>query len=361
MNIFKKSIILLIVILLAFAVGCEKQAEVEETDMNTPADVQATPTPVPTLEPTLAPTATPGVYSIKQGYSPTTGLPSDKEYEPIAVIIENHPDARPQSGLSMADWVYEIYVEGMITRFIAIFNDTLPEKVGPVRSVRVNHLDIQQEWNAALVHWGASDAPTAVEYTATYRIPKLDFPFRADAHKGLNDDNFWRDNDRNRPHNAYSNLLKTSGMFEADIKPVPHNFSEALMSGGTDCNNFKIVYNTSSMLVEYEYNAENNKYLRSVSNKEFKDKETGEQIEVSNIIIQRVDHKKVYVYYIMDLVGEGPAEFIMGGKHFTGTWKSDSVKDKTYFYLDSGEEITLLPGNTWVQVVFNDTKIDITQ
>lgn len=357
-------VLLAVFLVMTLSAGCAQEEIPVEVPIPAPTPTiqisTPTPKPTPTPTPTVTPIPTPAVYSIREGYSPTTGLKWEGEYKPIAVIIENHIAARPQSGLSKADWVYEIYVEGLITRFIAIFNDNYPEKVGPVRSIRYNHLDIQQEWNAALVHFGASNCPS--KYCVINIISKFDFPFRADGHKGKNDEYFWRSDDRRAPHNAYNDLTKTSQMFEADISPVLHNFCEALMSGGSDCSELIVAYNSSHSYTEYKYNPESNSYLRFVSGEEFVEKETGEQIEVKNIIIQRTDHFTVKVgptYQIMKLVGEGEAEFIMGGKHFSGTWKSDSVKGKTFFYLENGQEITLLPGNTWVQIVYNDTEITV--
>jgi len=62
---------------------------------------------------------------------PLTGLPYDGEYKPVAMMIENSPAARPQSGVINADLVYEAHAEGGITRFLAIFLSESPEVVGP--------------------------------------------------------------------------------------------------------------------------------------------------------------------------------------------------------------------------------------
>lgn len=361
MKLYKGQIIIIVILLLAvFTFGmtsCGSKEETAEAPTTSPDDIKtASPTPKPTPEPT------PEVYSLKDGFSPTTGTPYEGEYKPIAVVIENHRAARPLSGISSADWVYEIYVEGKITRFLAIFNDKLPAKVGPIRSARVNFLDIQQEWNAAFVHFGASVGGT-IKTCAKPRIPPLEFPFRADGHTGKNDDTFWRSDDRSAPHNTYNDLTKLIEMFEVDITPIPRNYCETVMDGGTDCNELVVAYNDSTTYVEYAYDAQNGVYLRNVNSKPFTDKETEQQVTVTNIIMQRVDHSNPhvgrYTFEIMDMVGEGQAEFVMGGKHYTGTWKSDNIQDKTYFYLYNGEEITLLPGNTWVQVIYYDTEVTV--
>jgi hypothetical protein len=117
--------------------------------------VAAMPTPTPTR--TLTPTPTPVTK-----LSPLTGLPLAPALadQPIAgVIIENHPDARPQSGLSQAGVVYEANAEGGITRFEAFFLDSYPAVMGPVRSLRTYFLTWGLEFNAPVAHAGGnSDA-----------------------------------------------------------------------------------------------------------------------------------------------------------------------------------------------------------
>ena len=89
-----------------------------------------------------SPTGTSGI--IKLSY--TTGLPTEAPYQPVMVVIENSTDARPHTGLQTADVVYEVPVEGDITRFIAVFQDDVPTGVMPVRSGRAPFLCIQAEW-----------------------------------------------------------------------------------------------------------------------------------------------------------------------------------------------------------------------
>ncbi|MDK2599385.1 DUF3048 domain-containing protein [Bacillus stercoris] len=77
--------------------------------------------------------------SAKKPKAPLTGLEIEQkvtERRPVAVVVNNHPKARPQSGLSKADIVIEALAEGQITRFLAIFQSQMPETVGPVRSAR---------------------------------------------------------------------------------------------------------------------------------------------------------------------------------------------------------------------------------
>ena len=91
--------------------------------------------------------------------SPLTGLqvaPKIAEQPITAVVIENHPDARPQSGLSQAGVVYEALAEGGITRFLAFFLDEKPKEVGPIRSIRTYFVDWALEFNAPVAHVGGN-------------------------------------------------------------------------------------------------------------------------------------------------------------------------------------------------------------
>ena len=120
-------VLLALVIVIVSIAGCSGK----EADLIVP---QETPTPKVTTEPVptvvTTPTSTPIPTATAKlvPTSFTTGLPFDGEYLPIIVSIENSPAARPQLGLQTADIVYEIPVEGSVTRFLCVFSDNVPEK-----------------------------------------------------------------------------------------------------------------------------------------------------------------------------------------------------------------------------------------
>jgi hypothetical protein len=77
-------------------------------------------------------------------------------YQAVGVMFENTTQARPQSGISLADVVYEIAVDSwQISRFLGIFNTNFPTKVGPVRSARFPFVRVIREWGIAFTHFGA--------------------------------------------------------------------------------------------------------------------------------------------------------------------------------------------------------------
>ncbi|HWJ80121.1 MAG TPA: DUF3048 domain-containing protein, partial [Niallia sp.] len=89
---------------------------------------------------------------------PLTGLPSKKEStdRAVSVMINNHPKARPQTGLADADIVYEALAEGEVTRFLAIFQSSKPEKIGPIRSSRDYYIELAKGYDSLYIAHGYS-------------------------------------------------------------------------------------------------------------------------------------------------------------------------------------------------------------
>src|SRR3990170_4351690 len=118
------------------------------------------------------------------------------EDRPFGVMMNNHVDARPQSGLIYADIVYEVVAEGGITRFLTFFYSNTPEKIGPVRSTREYYLVLVKELGDAMImHIGWS--PQALEAIETWPVRSL----------GRGGAEFWRDTSLNvaTEHTAYVN------------------------------------------------------------------------------------------------------------------------------------------------------------
>jgi hypothetical protein len=113
----------------------------------------------------------------------------------LMAIVENHPAARPQSGLELADVVYEMVSEGNITRFLACFYQQAPEKIGPIRSVRPAFSEIAKAYNSPLAHAGGSEDGLAS--VRNLKVQNLDEIYNASRY-------FWRATDRRMPHNLYT-------------------------------------------------------------------------------------------------------------------------------------------------------------
>jgi hypothetical protein len=322
-------------------------ASTEETDGAVFMDGDPTPTPEPTPEPDYI--------------SCTTGLHYSKDvgYHPINIQIENSTGARPQSGMSQADIVYECLMEHMsMTRFQCVFNDNLPTTVGPVRSCRIPFVDIAMEYKGILACYGGPTSGLAsILPKINEAVSNHDLILAANGLKGYFK-YYWRSTSRGAPHNVYTNLAKMkSDLYDNKyIEPVSHFLfgTDADYSKDRSITSIEIQYDTKSFDVKYTYDPAAVNYKRYVGGKSFTDASTRKQITVKNIIVQ---YARTFLlgtskgHINIDRVGSGVAEVYVGGKQIQAIWVRPTESDITRFYDKAGNEIQLLPGNTWVQEI----------
>lgn len=274
---------------------------------------------------------------------------------PIAVMINNHNYARPNhAGLQDAFVVYELIVEGGITRLMAIFKDQETTRIGSVRSSRHNFLDYAMEYDAIYVHFGWSGL-------AKNDISK----FKINNINGLYDDaGFWRDKTLKVPseHTAFTSIEKINKVVtrrkyktttETKI-PFKYNAYKVDISEYEDSMKADeiIIPYSDYMTTSYTYDSENKVYKRYANSKEHTDAVTKEQYTAKNIIIMKVKNYRVDSYgrQNLDTTGKGEGYFITNGYARKITWEKEKRSSKTvYKYLD-GTEIVLNDGNTFIQV-----------
>ncbi|MEK7152476.1 MAG: DUF3048 domain-containing protein, partial [Patescibacteria group bacterium] len=212
--------------------------------------------------------------------STLTGLqvdPSINERPVTAVMIENSPDARPQSGLHEAGVAFEAVAEGGITRFLTLFQDTAPDYIGPVRSVRPYYVQWALGFDAAVAHVGGS-----AEGLALVRQNK-------DLDQFFNPGQYWRVNTRVAPHNMYSNvqLLRDrqtekgwgKSSFTGFARKAKEAPSATVTARTIDFNISGALYNS-----HYDYDPASNSYLRSEGGKPHTDERSGQQISPKVVI-----------------------------------------------------------------------------
>jgi len=316
------------------------------TLQTTASTAESTPTtssaPTPSPTPTLIPTPTP----IPVLRSPTSGklLEAPMVYKPVGVMIENSVGARPQAGLQAADVVYEAPVEGC-TRFFCIFNDTMPESVGPVRSARLYFVRMQQEWDSAYVHAGGPQSGLS----NVYKESSSHIDTRIDINKGAYARFYWRVDEREAPHNAYVNTVQCQEAMDQVSQGRTFQFAEQVQYDGPLISEIVLPFYIGK--VTYRYDAASDKLLRYMGSKPFLDADTGAAVAVTNLIVQSCHFyhgEETYGRWLADLTGEGKAEFFIGGKHMTGTWERSAYDQPTLYRDAAGQEIVLRPGNTWI-------------
>lgn len=306
------------------------------------ATKSASPTPVPTPITKL---------------SPLTGLPVDPALadRPISsVIIENHPDARPQSGLSQAGVVYEALAEGGITRFQAFFLDARPAVIGPVRSLRTYFVDWALEFNAPVAHAGGN--ADALDLVGPLKMKDMNaLSFASDA--------FYRARDRNvaSEHTLYTSSDKLDALMTRLGFAKPASFT--ISPRKADAPNpspphpsIHINFSYNGYQVDYTYDPQTNDYARNLAGTPHVDRNTGAQIHVKNLIIEYTPTSYGFTRtgeqtVIMQTVGQGKALVFRDGDVAVGTWSKASHSARTQLLDATGVEIPLNAGNTWYSVI----------
>lgn len=348
-SLWRTSILSITAVLMLSACGGGKEPEVVAPEVQAPIE---SPGEVPPVEQAASFTA------------PLTGMPLEEESNrrPIAIMINNAPAARPQSGLSKADIVYEVLAEGGITRLIGIFqSQTDIDKIGPIRSIRPYLINIGESYVGVLVHAGGS--PEAYSIIQKQGKQDLDEIGNAGAY-------FWRDKDRKAPHNLYSNDEKLrAGMDKhhfADDVTIPHytfiqeenadegsNDQTMDMSGSEPAAKVDITFLLKKYVVGYTYDQETKLYQRSINGTPHIDLNDQSVLSASNVIVLGANHK------VLDDVGRlsvdintgGEAMLFQQGKVIKGQWvRSDG--DVIRFVKD-GKEVPLVPGTTYFNIVPN--------
>lgn len=343
----KKWLLALMILCLAAVIlsGCGKKTEPV-------AAVEPEVTPVPAVQPPPEPP--------KGTPCPLTGMlvteEEDLKLRPIAVMIDNEYNARPQSGLLDAEIVYEIPVEGKITRYMAIYHHNHADKIGPVRSARPYFIDKALELNAVYVHCGGS--PQALQDLVTLKVNTLNDLKGSPC--------FWRSKDRKMPHNLYAstNLMREvilSNKFNNKTAPQYFKFSEEFLDlDGKKTSAISFNY-SKNYIVGYEYSEKDKLYYRTINGIRLKDKESNIDIATTNIIVEKTTSKVLddVGRLKVDNIGKGRGYYLTGGRLMEIEWSKESRSAKTSYKDLKGNEIQMNKGITWIQVVTDNVRIDI--
>lgn len=266
----------------------------------------------------------------------------------IGVMIENSPDARPQSGLQDAGVVYEAVAEGGITRFLALYQNTWPDYVGPIRSVRPYYLDWLLPFDAAIAHVGGS--PEALQQIKDLHVRDLD--------QFANGSSYDRINSRYAPHNVYTSisrlydLAKSKGYTTSTFNGFARKPKEAPAATPTAKS---IDFSISSYLFNphYDYDPATNTYKRSEGGKPHTEDPSGVQIApkvvIALVIPSSVESDGTHSSYAT--TGSGAMDVFQDGTVTTGTWKKDSRTSQFVFTDATGKSLQLDPGQTWISMV----------
>ncbi len=286
--------------------------------------------------------------------SPLTGLEvseADSKRPVTAAMIENSPEARPQSGLKEAGVVFESVAEGGITRFLALYQEAKPGILGPVRSVRPHFASWVAAFDAGLAHVGGSDI--ALAKLRSGQIKDLDQFFNAGA--------YYRANNRAAPHNMYTSdeslqqLNAAKGWQTSSFtawkrakKPTPLQTPTA--------RSITVPVSTGLFAVQYDWDAASNSYARSQAGAAHNDREGG-RITPSVVIVMQVPHDVIRDsnnYSYPNVIGSGKAWIFQNGGVTEVSWSKASDQEQVMFKDAAGAALELNPGQTWITAIRPD-------
>jgi hypothetical protein len=283
--------------------------------------------------------------------------PSLNKLPVTAVMVENSIDARPQSGLSQAMVVFEAVAEGGVTRFMALYQDTSPSSVGPIRSARPYYVAWSMGFDAGYAHVGGS--PDALSDITSWNT--------RDLNQFSNGSYYTRVSSRAAPHNVYTSISElnqlenkkgyTSSSFtswarktEAPLTTPSIRQISMSLSGP--------IYNPT-----YIYNSKNNTYYRNQNGAPMMDALNNTQISPKVVIAIVVPETQgaldaTGAYYSnYNYTGSGAAYVFQDGGMTQGTWTKSSTTSQILFTTSTGQPLTLNPGQVWITAVTGSSSL----
>lgn len=327
---------LLALVLAACGGGSDEPLVLEPTDEPTPT-VTPEPerTPTPTEEPTVEPT--------EQGpVAPLTGVPVEDEDVlerfVLATKVDNHPNARPQSGLNDADVVIVELVESA-TRFVALFHSTDPGEVGPVRSGRYVDADLLPPFQPL---FAISGAAADVKAALRQALPLV----REEGQGG----GWRRDGSRRAPHNLY---LSPAAQWESAAGERPPaeqdwEFSDEVPEGGVPTARVDLRYPTAWGSA-WHWDDGEGAWLRDEAGAVHVDRE-GNRLSATNVVVAHV-RRTGTTSRPFEPNDEGDAVVFRDGEAFEIRWRKEGREGSFEWLTAGGEPFPLAPGRTWIELL----------
>jgi len=283
--------------------------------------------------------------------SPLSGLACENyQRRPMAVVLAEDPVARPLTGLFQADLVFEMpVITNSITRMIAVYVCHSPEEIGSLRSARHDFIPLMMGLDAILAHWGGSHfALDELNAGVMDNIDAMKNPFNA----------FYQKKEIPQPHNGFTSMerlfnsaKKLGYRLENEFEGYPHTQDK---SQQITSRVLRIGY-SEPYNVSYQYEPTTNSYLRYRTNLKEIDKSNNQQIEAKNIVIMRAFSRQIQGpdYNDLDIEGKGECQVYQNGQVIPCTWwkSKNNQSSKLYFLDDNNQEIPLVPGQTWIEIV----------
>ena len=298
-----------------------------------------------------------------------------EQHRPLGVMIENHVDARPQSGINEADVTYEAVAEGGITRTLNVFYCQNYAQVGPVRSARTYFLDFISEYgdHPLYAHVGGANTPGPANALGQIEDYGWDNYNNMDQFS-IGFPTFWRDYNRlGHPaateHTMYSTtdkllaVAKTRGLTNVakDGTPwttgfVPYTFKSDSPSASAQTIHLEF-WGDNDYNVDWKYDPKTDQYFRNNGGIAHIDRDTGKQLTAKDVIVIYMDESHANDGYegnahlLYGDIGSGKAIVFQDGKEIKGTWNKASRTARTIIKDSTGKEISFNRGKLWFEIL----------
>ena len=274
--------------------------------------------------------------------------PGMENLYPLAIMIDNHAEARPPSGLAKANLVIEAPAEGGISRYLAFYaSGEEVNEIGPIRSSRDYFVDWARELSALYTHVGGS--PSSLVKMKKENVLHIN--------EFYNGDYFWRGERHNAPHNVYTSSKNLRNYLEKKELTEGKYFGwqfkdDKILKSRPATSTITIEHSSAYYKVHWEYDKNNNDYERFLAAKPHRDAD-GSAVKAKNVIIQRIASREIdeLLRLEMDHIGTGTAMVCLDGECVNGVWQKKSATARTRFFDIDNNEFLYNRGTTWVQVV----------
>lgn len=301
-----------------------------------------------------------------------------EKHRPLTVMIENHEDSRPQSGLLSADVIYEAVAEGGITRFLAVYYCQDANPIGPVRSARTYFIDFASEYGESplYAHVGGANAPGPAD--ALSQLTDYEWTGYNDLNQfSIGFPTFWRDYDRlghttDTEHTMYSTTSKlwdfakkSRGLSNIDKKGdlwdekfVKYSFRDGESSSAVSQTiHLEFWKSYKNYFVDWTYDPKTDSYKRNNGAVTHIDNNTKKQLTTRNIVVLFMQESNAFDGYennahlLYKTKGTGKARLFMNGKDIQATWRKDSRTARTLLFESNGTPIQFSRGTIWFEIL----------
>ena len=344
--------------LIGVAVACSSDSKsvastTEVAGTTTTTTIKATTT---TEEATTTSEATTTTTTTTTEPATTTTVPAEPVYpltgvknpDPVVaarpaliVKIDNASAARPQSGFNEADLVFEEIVNDHITRFAMVFQSGDSDPVGPIRSGRLQDVDLFTALDHPLFAWSGGNK------TVTNEINNSELVNIGPSKAAV----YYRAKDRKIPHNLYSNTAALYTQTPPFAPPAKQQFTyrdPGASAAGTPSAGATV--KLDSIDVRWDWNAANGVYYRTMEGSRHMDRNSG-QVSTNNVVVLAMEYAPgISGSPDAQTLGSGEAFVFTGGNYIHGTWTRNDIHDPFSLVADDGKVIQLQPGRTFIEL-----------